>query len=374
MQDITQPQPTASRSKQAADLHAPRGIAALTAANAQATTALEAAAPANQPNSPSRPATRPSWGPDFDIPDQPHEIRRDYIFDEYAIIAPGRHKRPFDFKPEEQPLIETAQSPKLEEQPAVDSLGGNGKDDWHVRSVANKFPALTLQNQRAYGTQEIIIDTPLSNMPMARLSPENVCEILAMYQRRIKSLGQLPHIKYVQVFKNEGRHAGASLAHSHTQVFALPIVPPRFVRRNELVEAYVKEKTTNPYEDIIAFEIKARERLIADDSFAVAIAPYASAWPLEAWILPKRHMQSFVEATQEELVSIASMLLKLLRKLDSNRLNFNFFIEEGVGKQQRWALKIYGRDVVSPLGGLEVATGVVINTIPPESAAKWYKS
>lgn len=299
------------------------------------------------------------------------EIRRDYIFDEYAIIAPKRHNRPFDFRGDDHPLIETASSPHLNDQELVDELksplGG-----WPVRAVANKFPAIALTTPKSYGAQELVVDTPLSNTPPGHLSPESMQDVLRMYQQRLRALSKLDHIKYVQVFKNDGHHAGASLAHAHTQIFALPIVPPRFEQRAEAINSYVDSKKTNPYQDIIAFELKQAKRIITDNPAVLAFTPYASGWPLEAWLLPKRHMQSFADATAEEIVQIAKSLLLLLRKLNNAGLNYNFFIEEGVNANQSWVFKIYGRDVVSPLGGLEVSTGIMINTIPPESAARWY--
>lgn len=299
------------------------------------------------------------------------EIRRDYIFDEYAIIAPKRHNRPFDFRGNDHPLIETASSPHLDDQKIIDELA-SPLGGWPVRVVANKFPAITLETPKSYGQQELVIDTPLSNTPPGKLSQESMQDVLNMYQQRLRALSRLEHIKYVQVFKNDGHHAGASLAHAHTQIFALPIVPPKFIQRAAVVDAYMQSKGTNPYQDILAFELQQQKRVIQESKSALAFTPYASGWPLEAWILPKRHMCSFAEATPEEITQIAESLLIILRKLNNNGLNYNFFIEEGVRPNQRWVFKVYGRDVVSPLGGLEVSTGIMINTIPPESAARWY--
>ncbi len=322
--------------------------------------------------SPGQPVEKPSASTlNFGDSSAEAEIRRDYIYDEYAIIAPKRHNRPFDFRGNDHPLIETASSPHLDDQELIDSLqsplGG-----WPVRVVANKFPAISLTTPKSYGSQELVVDTPLSNTPPGRLSPESMQDVLRVYQQRLHALSGLEHIKYVQVFKNDGHHAGASLAHAHTQIFALPIIPPRFAARAKVVDDYVTRKKSNPYQDIIAYETKQQQRIIADNASVLAFAPYASGWPLEAWLIPKRHMQSFSEATPKEIAEIAKSLLILLRKLNSSAINYNFFIEEGVSKNQSWVLRVYGRDVVSPLGGLEVATGIMINTIPPESAARWY--
>lgn len=300
------------------------------------------------------------------------EIRRDYIYDEYAIIAPKRHDRPFDFRGNDHPLIETASSPHLNDQTVIDELksplGG-----WPVRVVENKFPAITLQTPKAYGQQEIVVDTPLSNTPPGKLSPESMFDLLAMIQKRIRALYKLNHIQYVQVFKNDGHRAGASLAHAHTQIFALPLVPPRYSIRAQKVKDYVSHKGTNPFDDIISYEQRQKNRIISDTKHTLSFTPYASCWSLEAWILPKRHIVRFSDLKPEELKDCANSLLNILRNLNRHDINYNFFIEDGATKDQRAVIKVYGRDVVSPLGGLEVSTGIMINTIPPEDAARWYK-
>ena len=176
------------------------------------------------------------------------------------------------------------------------------------------------------------------------------------------------------MFKNDGHHAGASLAHAHTQIFALPIVPPLCREHLIAIQAYIQANKSNPYDDIIAFETKAQERLIGQNTSAASIAPYASRWPLEAWIIPTSNAQSFGSVDDQQIRDIAILLQKILHKLHTKKIDYNFFIEQSKQKEQRWVLKVYGRDVVSPMGGLEVSTGIMINTIPPEAAAKWYRS
>ena len=328
------------------------------------------ATPAPEP--PAQPKLTKS-GPDFKITQADAEIRRDYIYEEYAIIVPKRHDRPFDFRGDDHPLIETASSPHLDDQKTLDELesplGG-----WPVKVVENKYPAISLDTSKSYGEQELVVDTPLSNLPPGKLSVESMQDVLRMYQQRIRKLSALPHIKYVQVFKNDGHHAGASLAHAHTQIFALPLVPPRYQVRAQAAQAYWSSKHSDPFEDIIAYEQREQKRIIDENKTLLCFSPYASGWPLEAWIVPKRNMQSFALCSQEETKDIANTLLKLLHKLNSNGINYNFYIEQGLNEHQRWVLKIIGREVVSPLGGLEVSTGIMMNTIPPEAAASWYKA
>lgn len=301
------------------------------------------------------------------------ELRRDYLFHDYVLIAPKRFNRPFDSRAHSGQLFETASSPRLDAQEEVYSLKDDN-DGWYTKVVNNKFPSLTLENPKAYGKQEIVIDTPLANVQLGELEEKQLVNVLMTYQERIRELSKTDNIKYVLVFKNEGHHAGASLAHAHTQIFALPLVPQRFLNQSEMIEQYYTQNKVDPFDNIIKFEQEQKKRVIKNSEHFLSFCPYAPLWPLEAWIMPKLPVQSFDQLTSQQLFELASLLRPLIAKLTSNLVNYNFFIENGVSEHHRLCLKIRGRDVVSPWGGFEVATGMVINTIPPENAADWYKS
>jgi UDPglucose--hexose-1-phosphate uridylyltransferase len=297
------------------------------------------------------------------------EIRRDYIFDDYVVISPGRGKRPYDTHKNRHPLIETADSPRLDHEKEIYSLKDDGH--WQVKVVENRFPALTMDNLRAHGQQEIVIDTPLANISFARLSLTQIQRVLEVYQERTTDLLSKKGISYVLVFRNDGFEAGASLAHAHSQIYALPIVPKRFIEHSKAIEDYFLDKKKEPIEDIIAFERSKKKRVVAENDHFIVICPYASMFPFEAWIIPKRHVVNFNELNAAELKSCAKELKKLTEKLTGAQISYNFFIENGTSPHFRSIIKLYGRSNI--WGGFEVATGMVINTVPPESAAKWYR-
>ncbi len=301
----------------------------------------------------------------------PTEIRRDYLHDYYVIVSPNRGKRPFDTWTDEHHLVETANSPKLDQGKEVFSLQGE-QGSWQVKVVENKFPALTPMNPEAYGMQEIVIDTPLSNRLFASLSQTQIKRVLQTFQERLGALKQQKAINYVSIFHNDGYSAGASLAHAHSQIFALPVVPPKIVAEASTIEQYFTQKGSDPFDDIIAFEQNAGSRIIWENERFIAFCPYASQWPFEAWILPKQPITSFTQFRPSEVGEVADILKKITGHLCSHQISYNFYLEEGVSPHHRFALKICGRSII--WGGLEVASGIIINTVPPESAAKWYKS
>lgn len=306
----------------------------------------------------------------LDIEGVETEIRRDYIFDEYVIISPGRGKRPYDTHKNRHPLIETADSPRLDREKEIFSLKEG--QDWLVKVVENKFPALTLNNAKAHGKQEIVVDTPLANISFAHLSQAQIERILRVYQMRITKLLKTNDIAYVLVFRNDGFEAGASLAHAHSQIFALPIVPKRFMDHSNHIEEYFMDKKKEPIDDIIQFERVQKQRVVAEDEHFFVMCPYASQYPFETWLIPKKQVMSFNEFNGTQLKSCAHHLKHLTEKLTNAQISYNFFIENGISPHYRCIVKLYGRSNI--WGGFEAATGMVINTVPPESAATWFKS
>lgn len=300
------------------------------------------------------------------------EVRRDYLHDYYVLIAPKRRDRPYDTGSHDHPLVETSASPRLDLQESVYDLPGPD-GDWLVRVVANKYPALSSDNAQAYGFQELVIDTPLTNTAFGELPPEQIINVLCAYQQRSRSLKQHAHIKYVSIFRNDGYEAGASLAHAHSQIIALPFVPPRIVQESTTIEQFADEQSKDPFETILQFEKESADRIIADDVEWMSFAPYASRWQMEAWILPKRALQSIEDLTVDEITSLSQHIHRICSKLTAAGISYNLSVDQGTTEHQRLCFKIRGRNVVSPQGGFEVATDVIINVIPPESAAKWYR-
>jgi UDPglucose--hexose-1-phosphate uridylyltransferase len=287
-----------------------------------------------------------------------------------VLIAPNRGKRPYDMHNSDKKLIETALSPRLDRNRETYSLKNN-HGDWLVKAVENKYPSLTPDNPKAYGKQEIVIDTPKSNVAFARLSEEEIFNALQVFKERYSELSKQNGIEYVLVFHNDGYNAGASLAHAHSQIFALPFVPLKFLNESRIIEEYVSTNNRDPFEDIITYERRHKVRMLCEDSRFFIFCPYASQWPFEYWILPKRKITNLGELDTTDLTHIARQLRQYCRKLTRRNISYNIYFENGLSANQRFCVKICGRSNV--WGGFEVATGMVINTVPPESAAEWYR-
>lgn len=299
-------------------------------------------------------------------------MRKDYFTDNYVIIAPKRHLRPLDYAGSTHRLVETSSSPRLETQQEIDAVRDrNGH--WKTKVVPNKFPALSLDNPQAFGAQEIVIDTPLVNTPMGRLDREQLTAILQTYRKRTLALLKLRGIKYVTVFKNDGIRAGASLAHAHSQIFATPLIPTKVARISTAVEAYFQKHNQDPYEAVLSFEREQKVRVVSENADFMAFCPFASRWPLDVWIIPIKHHTSITDFSDQQLRNLAGTLQPLIAKLTRFEIDYNFYLENGVSPNHRFALKLQARSL-NWWAGFEIATEIAINPIPPEIAADWYRS
>src|SRR3989338_1165726 len=219
------------------------------------------------------------------------EVRKDYILDQWVIISEGRGSRPIQFKKVHQkidgecffcPGKESLTPPEIARFPA--------KGDWQIRVFPNKFPAVAqekgktetkglFRHQPAYGFHEVIVETPNHEDIFSDLSEQRIVDSLKMYAQRVSELSKKKGITYVLLFKNEGREAGTSLIHTHSQVVAYSRVPQRIV--DEAKKSTKGKKCL--YCDIIKKEAKS-PRKVLETKHVVAFCPYASRFNYESWI------------------------------------------------------------------------------------------
>jgi len=335
-----------------------------------------------------------------------NELRKDYFMDRWVVIATERAKRPNDFvKQKVMTFQKDAKCPMCPGNehmtpPAVlvylPSTKGNiikTKDDeyrhkdWLVRCVPNLYPAFSApKNQSdileklngkhfgyAFGHHEVLIESPDHFSHPAETSLEQLTYVINAYKDRLSELLKKSYVKYVQIFRNHGVEAGASQSHPHSQIITTPFTPPNISQ-----ELNASKNYWNMNKRCLMCSIVDRElytsRLIAKNDHFVVIAPYASVHPLEFWIIPKRHSSSLIDLTQLETDSLALMLKNSLRALKEvvNDPPYNFGFHLGLKKDvddyYHWSLQVY--PALTMWAGFEKSTGVYINTVKPETAAK----
>ncbi|MGA1796299.1 MAG: galactose-1-phosphate uridylyltransferase [bacterium] len=326
------------------------------------------------------------------------EIRQNIAIREWVIIASERARRPHEFIQKKQVDKETPDymetcpfCPGNEHlaPPEVFSLRDD-RNEWLVRCIPNKFPAVSAQGTLIHqdegikrrlsgvGLHEVIVETPHHSLATALMDEQQVIKILETYKcRYLEALGD-KRIELVIIFKNHGQSAGTSLEHPHSQLIAIPVVPQHVRDRMEEAMRFYDDHRRCVFCEMLKEEIKLQERVILESADFVAFTPYAALSPFHTWILPKRHMSSFTQIDETEMRDFAGILRKVLKKIyvGLNDPDFNYVIRSipapyGDTSFFHWYLSIVPR--VSLAAGFELGSGMFINTSIPEENAEFLK-
>lgn len=327
-----------------------------------------------------------------------NELRQNLITRDWVIIATERSHRPHEFNRDRPPT-----PPVPDYRPDCPFCAGNehltgvevarlcDERGWRVRAVLNKYPALSQDGEpmrqagsifrslSAVGVHEVIIEHPQHNVSLARLPIADIANVLQMYRQRYSQLRQDSRISTIIIFKNHGKGAGTSLEHPHSQIAATPIVPYQLRLRTREAIRYFDDWGECLFCRTLEEELRAGDRILAQNDRFVAFIPYAALSPFHIWIFPRRHVSSFEDITDEEIRDLAQMLKTVLAKLDIglNDPDYNYTIRSIPTDEHRteyfhWYLAIIPR--VSLVAGFELGSGMFINTALPEESAEFLRS
>jgi UDPglucose--hexose-1-phosphate uridylyltransferase len=302
------------------------------------------------------------------------EIRKDYIQEKYVIIAPKRGKRPHDTIIPKNHRKEMVSScifcpDSLTDVSALYQKGKN--NEWQIKIIANKYPAVSLDNKSAYGQQEVVVETPDHTQELEDLSTGHIADLLDAYSERTKDISKNKKIEYILIFKNNGGVAGASLQHAHSQIFATKFLPPHLFDKSQRQQAYKLKHGHCVYCDVVAKESKS-PRLVFKDKHIIVFTPYASMFNYEVWIMPIKHRDNITELSDLEKKSFAKALKHILTKIGQLNLPYNFYFHQVINdNDQHLYMKIVPRGSV--WAGVEIGSGLIINPIDPADAADFYR-
>ncbi|MEE9523100.1 MAG: galactose-1-phosphate uridylyltransferase [candidate division NC10 bacterium] len=326
------------------------------------------------------------------------ELRKDPLTSRWVIISTERASRPSDFNSERRrrhagpcPFCPGNEEETPPEIMAYRNGGGlPNTPGWRVRVVANKFPALVTEGDlhrqeegiydrmHGVGAHEIIIETPHHDQTLATMPEQQIEDVLLAYRDRILDLKQNPRLEYVLIFKNHGEAAGASLEHPHSQLIATPIIPKLVREEVDGAKQYYDSTERCVYCDMIRQELTQKRRVITVNDHFVVLAPFASRFPFETWILPRTHDAFFEDARREAYASLARILRETFQRLEQVLSNppYNWVIHTSPFREDdrlhyHWHLEITPRLI--QVAGFEWGTGFYINPTPPEEAAQYLR-
>ncbi|MBI4889321.1 MAG: galactose-1-phosphate uridylyltransferase [Acidobacteria bacterium] len=326
------------------------------------------------------------------------DLRKDPITGRWVIIATDRARRPADFTREPVrsthgricPFCPGHEGKTPPEVLAYRGSGGPNQSGWSLRVVPNKFPALRVEGEvdrqgeglydhmNGIGAHEVIIESPDHAASLAEMPEKAVSDVFFAFRDRILDLKKDPRLRYVIVFKNHGEAAGATLEHTHSQLIALPVVPKRVQEELDGAQRYYHFRERCIFCDILQQELASRQRIVFETDHFLAVAPYASRFPFETWIVPRRHSSHFSSAEPSILHNLGWTVRTVLRKFEKvlERPAFNAIIhtapvQDGELDHYHWHIELIPK--LTKVAGFEWGTGFYINPTPPEEAARFLR-
>lgn len=281
--------------------------------------------------------------------------------------------------------------------------GGSAPNEpgWKVRVIPNKFPALRIEGElenraeglydrmNGIGAHELIIETPDHSKSLADLSEAEVTEVLKTYRTRMLDLRKDSRFRYIFIFKNHGIGTASNISHSHSQLMAVPLVPPLIANELENCRRHFQRKERCLICDLIRQEQENKTRIVSDDGNFIVYAPYASRFPFELMIAPLAHHHDFARQSDQQLRLLAKTLRDILRRLRAALRDpaYSLILHSSPPRHTRlgrpdywealpfdyhWHIELAPK--LTRLTGFEWGSGFHLNPTPPEEAAEFLRS
>lgn len=219
----------------------------------------------------------------------------------------------------------------------------------------------------AIGAHEVIVNGPQPVLSLSQLEPEQVQAAMETWRERIKA--HAPTSSYVQLIVNERQEAGASLPHTHAQLYALSFVPSSVARERERFNAHAtRTMGQNLLGDILQEEVRLKERIVAIDDEAVLVAPYASKLPYQLMLVPRRPTPRFEDDGPLGAKLLHHGLCRLSKLLHASP-PLNLWVRTAPAGVEHFCWRIDVMPRLTHLAGLELSTGLSLNIVAPERAA-----
>ena len=324
------------------------------------------------------------------------ELRIDPLSGHRTIVAGERSRRPGGeprcappepIDPSADPFAEGHEDRTPPELYALRPGGGPpDSPGWRVRVVPNLYPALDAPGPGgqagrsgvpteeidlftalpATGAHEVIVNGPQSVLSLAELPVEQVLDAVEVWRERMRAH---EGSAYLQLIVNERREAGASLPHTHAQLYALDFVPAAVARERERASAYAtRTMGQSLLGDLVAEEVRRRERVVAIDDEAVLLAPWASRLPFQLMLAPRTPRARFQDDGATGAALLHDGLQRLARHLGSSPpLNMWVRTVPRGAEDFCWRIDVMPR--LTHLAGLELSTELNLNIVAPEDAA-----
>lgn len=279
----------------------------------------------------------------FNLEDHSHR-RFNPLTGEWVQVSPHRAKRPWQGQVEKQV---TEQRPDYDEKcylcPTNTRISGDVNPDYKsTYSFPNDFGAITpdipdgdfsdgelFQTKSEKGICKVICFSPDHSLTIPEMEVSEIRKVVDLWVKEYMELGSIDFINHVQIFENKGAVMGCSNPHPHGQIWAQETVPNEPTKKTKSFAAYQEKNNRNLLVDYLEKELEKNERILYQNEHFVALIPFWAIWPFEAMIVPKRHVKSVLELSEEEKNSFADAY-KNLTVLYDNLFETSFPYSAGI--------------------------------------------
>lgn len=326
-----------------------------------------------------------------------HELRKDPLLGRWVAVLSK------SLPPSEYQVLENITESdcllcpgKEGETPAeITSIKEDGR--WLVRVIPHFNPIFQIEGDLGrrgvgmydrmnnIGANEIVIETPEHERSPEDLGIDQINRVLNVYRDRLADLEKDARLRYVFIYKNRGRAAGAIFSHPHSQVVATPIIPKRIKEELDGAKQYYAYKERCIFCDMMREEMRMEDRVIYETRDFIAFSPFAPKFPFEFWILPKRHSCAYQDIISSEIEDLSLMMMTMIQKLKKvlNNPPYNLVIHTApnriprkdhwhtLGEDFHWHIEVMPRLI--RMSGFEWGSGFYILSTSPEEGAKYLR-
>ena len=319
------------------------------------------------------------------------KLRQNIITGDWVVISPERSKRPEDYVTAAAPKVGVpSDCPFCIKNNNAYQFSIKEAETDNIYVIPNKFPAYTkvetiisegdgfYQDTKSVGGHEVIIIKD-HNLDIYSENRNIINELIEVYLARYKVYDNDPAIEYTMIIHNHGPEAGASIDHPHSQLFASGIVPNYIEKELAGAKKYFLAEKKCVFCEMVKFEKEVDHRVVYENEDFLVFTFFASRFPFEMWIVPKKHQAKFEKIDTAIKASLADAMHNAYSKLNKGLNNppFNYWIhtlphhQEENSESYHWHIEVAPR--VSKFGGYEMGSGVVIDVVSPEVAAAFLK-
>lgn len=318
------------------------------------------------------------------------EFRQDLVSGDWVLIAPERAKR--SEAPKKEDPYQPPNGCPFEDLKKSDNevlWYSPEESNWQIAVVKNKFPALKsgvcapggktgpFNTYDGVGAHDLFVFRD-HDKQLADFSNSEMLAVVRAYKKHFKEVADQNCGKYTMIFNNYGKESGASLYHPHTQIMAMPILPPHVSRLLYGAKRFYQDNNKKVFNVMIDWEKSEKKRIIYENELFVAFCPFASRFPYQILIFPKVGDAHFDQITEEGEKCFAEAVSAVLKKIKTalDDPSYNFFIHTSPAKDvlpeihefYSWHMEILPKFSIS--GGFEIGTGIDINVVDPDVAAE----